>query len=121
MKLGGLAQHRVPLVQKGLGQQVHHLLGAAGDENVVALAPHLVLFLHVPQQMLPQRGVALGNAVLQRLNGGVLQQVLGDGLDRVVGEGVGSGVSRGQRDHVGVGGILQNLPDGGRLQALHTL
>ena len=117
---GGLAQDGVPLVEQSLGEEVHHLLGAAGDEDVVVLGAHMVLLGHVAHQVLAQGGVALCDAVLKGVDGGVLQQLLGNLPHRLVGEGVRGGVARGQGDDAGVGGVFQNLPDGGGLKALHT-
>ena len=121
MKLG--ASHRTvsPSLQQGLGQQVHHLLGAAGDEDIIILGAHMVLLPHIGEQVLAQGGIPLCDAVLQGVDGGVLQQLLGNLPHRLIGEGVRGGVARGQGDDAGVGGVFQNLPDGGGLEALHTL
>ena len=81
----------------------------------------MVLLGHVAHQVLAQGGVALCNAVLEGVDGGVLQQLLGNLPHRLVGEGVRGGVARGQGDDAGVGGVFQNLPDGGGFKALHTL
>ena len=118
---GGLAQDGVPFVQQGLGQQVHHLLGATGDEDIIILGAHMVLLPHIGEQVLAQGGIPLCDAVLQGVDGGVLQQLLGNLPHRLIGEGVRGGVARGQGDDAGVGGVFQNLPDGGGFKALHTL
>ena len=37
-------------------REVHHLLGATGDEDVIVLGAPMVLLSHVAHQVLAQRG-----------------------------------------------------------------
>ena len=109
-------QHYLALVYKRLGAQIHDLLCAGGDQNIVVVAAGVVLALHVVEHVLPQRRVALGHAVLQNGNGILFEHLRGNLLNRLCRERVGRGIACRKRHYGGVGGIFENLADGAGLQ-----
>ena len=70
-KTGRLAQHHVARVAQHFSHQLDGLLGAAGDQELVERPPDPVFLLQVRFEALPQRAVAFGCAVLERIDGPV--------------------------------------------------
>ncbi len=86
-KAGFLADHHIPLVAQGLGEQVHHLLRAGGDEDIVKIAAHIVGLFHVGGHRFPQGNISLGLAVLQGVHRALCHDTGGDFRNGLFGEG----------------------------------
>ena len=104
-----LADNSLALVYKSLCAQVHDLLSACCDEDIIVVAAGVVGFAHVLHHVLSERRVALGDAVLENGDGILAEDTRGNLGDFLCGKGFGRRVARGERYHLGVGGVLENL------------
>ena len=93
-----LAQHGLALVQNRFREQIHDLLRAARDKDVVEIAAGAVLLPHIAAQVVAQRHIALGCAVLQREDRVFGHQLCGDLGEGLCREGFRRRVARGERD-----------------------
>ena len=116
-----LHKHYLALVDERLGAEIHDLLRAGGDQNVVRVAAGVVLALHVVEHVLTQRRVALRDAVLQNGDGILAQHACRDLLDRLGRKRVGRRVACGERNDRRVSRILKDLSDGAGLQIRYSV
>ena len=111
-----LADHDLAFVDERLGAEIHDLLRARGDEDVVAVVAGVVIFLHVLLEVVAQGGVALCHAVLEHGDGILAEDTLGNLGDRLNGERVGRRVACRKGNDLGVGGVFEDFTDGARFQ-----
>ena len=117
----GLADHHIPLVAQGFCGEVHHLLRAGGDEDVVKVAANLVLFFHISGQVLAQREVSLGQSILQHVHRALCHNAGGDFSDLFDGERFRGGVAGREGNHGRVRRILKDFANRRRLEGLHAV
>lgn len=107
-----LHDHLVAGVDQGLADQVERLLAAGGDDQLVRRHDS-ALGRHEGAELLAQRLVAFGGAVLQR-RAGLFAQGLVDGLaDTVHVEHGGVRKAAGKADDAGLSQQLEEFTDGG--------
>lgn len=97
------------------------LLRARQDDEVVSLHRDAVAVGDHPFERLAQGRVALGDRILQRVDGAVPEDFRRDAAHVVDGEGVGGGVARREGDDLRVGGGFQNLTHQRGLEGGHAV
>ena len=111
-----LADHRVSLIAERFARQLDALLSAGGDDRLVKLASDAEFFKNARGNRLPQRCVALRDAVLERVGGIGGKNVRGDLRQCLDGEGQRIRIARRKADDGRVGQGFEDLPDRGRLE-----
>ncbi|MNN82821.1 hypothetical protein D3C81_1997960 [compost metagenome] len=92
------------------------MLGAGYHEQAVGLPLRPQARSEALADGLAQRGVTLGQAVLQGGNRVLFQDGLGKGADSLYRKGLCCRIARGEGDNALALACLENLPDDGRLQ-----
>ena len=110
-RVGGfLHQHKAARLHQRAHEKIEALLGAAGDEQFVQDDGRATL-RHQGRQRLAQRWRALRGAVLQALGRTFAQCLCGCRADAFHVEQRGGRIAAGERDHLRVGEILEQLAD----------
>ena len=110
-KAGSFADDDIARIAKHLGGHLHSLLRAGGDEDFIEIPANGMLFLHIRRQVRPQRRVSFRYAILKRRNRVFVKNAGGNSRDSLRRESLGRWISGGQRHHLRVGCVFQNLAD----------
>ena len=113
--------HLVTGTDQGLAQQVQRLLAAGGDDEVLGCHALRALAGHELAELLTQRLVALGGAVLQRGAGLLVQRCIAGSADAVYIEHGAVGKPPGKADDAGLAQQLEELTDGGGFDVVQAV
>ena len=115
-----LANYRVAEIKKGLGGQLHNLLGAGGDYYVVKIPADIKFVFHIFRNGGTQRIISFGDRILKRKNGVIFKKFVGNFSDLLTGKGLGSGIARRKGDELrsAVALRISLIADGWRLLTL---
>ena len=108
-------------IDQALAQQIERLLAAGGDDQLVGGHIFGALGLHELRQLLAQRLVALGGAVLQRGPGLGGQRLVGGLADAVDVEHRAVRKAACKTDDAGLAQQLEQFADGGGFDVLQAL
>ena len=119
-KAGLFTDDHIPFIAQGFGEQIHYLLCAGSNENIIKIAADIMGLFHISSHRLPQGHIALCLAILECVDGAFSHNPGGDFRDGLFGECFGSRIAGRQGNHLRVSSIFEYFTDSRGLKCLYS-